>query len=136
MADKKITDDSLLSGASVDPANDVIPIVDVSEASPADRNKKITPNELKIALGISVPDATPSVKGIAKLYSDLSASNTDGAVTQAGVKTVTDAKASLASPTFTGTPAAPTAAVGTSTTQIATTEFVQKELYKTFINAT
>lgn len=34
-------------------------------------------------------------------------------------------KAPLASPTFTGTPIAPTAANGTSTTQIATTEFVQ-----------
>ena len=32
--------------------------------------------------------------------------------------------AALASPAFTGTPTAPTAAVGTSTTQIATTEFV------------
>jgi hypothetical protein len=35
------------------------------------------------------------------------------------------AKANLASPTFTGTPAAPTAAAGTNTTQIATTAFVQ-----------
>ncbi|HEX7824951.1 MAG TPA: hypothetical protein VF477_08625 [Mycobacterium sp.] len=34
------------------------------------------------------------------------------------------AKAPLASPTFTGTPAAPTASAGTSTTQIATTAFV------------
>ena len=33
-------------------------------------------------------------------------------------------KASLASPTFTGTPAAPTAAGGTNTTQVATTAFV------------
>lgn len=33
-------------------------------------------------------------------------------------------KADLASPTFTGTPAAPTATVGTNTTQIATTAFV------------
>jgi len=33
-------------------------------------------------------------------------------------------KAPLASPTFTGTPKAPTAAKGTNTTQIATTEFV------------
>jgi len=32
--------------------------------------------------------------------------------------------AALASPTFTGTPAAPTAAVSTNTTQVATTEFV------------
>lgn len=35
------------------------------------------------------------------------------------------AKAALASPTFTGTPAAPTASGGTNTTQIATTAFVQ-----------
>lgn len=34
-------------------------------------------------------------------------------------------KADLASPTFTGTPAAPTAAAGTNTTQIATTAFVE-----------
>ena len=34
------------------------------------------------------------------------------------------ARAPLASPTFTGTPAAPTASVGTNTTQIATTAFV------------
>jgi hypothetical protein len=35
------------------------------------------------------------------------------------------AKANLASPTFTGTPAAPTAAAGTNTTQLATTAFVR-----------
>jgi hypothetical protein len=34
-------------------------------------------------------------------------------------------KAPLASPTFTGTPTAPTAAAGTNTTQVATTAFVQ-----------
>jgi hypothetical protein len=37
-------------------------------------------------------------------------------------------KADLASPTFTGAPAAPTASVGTSTTQLATTAFVQAAL--------
>jgi hypothetical protein len=37
-------------------------------------------------------------------------------------------KAPLASPTFTGTPAAPTAAPGTNTTQVATTAFVQTEV--------
>ena len=35
-------------------------------------------------------------------------------------------KAPLASPVFTGTPKAPTAAVSTNSTQLATTEFVQK----------
>lgn len=39
-------------------------------------------------------------------------------------KTALDAKAPLASPTFTGTPLAPTATAGTNTTQVATTEFV------------
>lgn len=37
-------------------------------------------------------------------------------------------KANLASPTFSGTPSAPTAAPGTSTTQLATTGFVQTAL--------
>lgn len=37
-------------------------------------------------------------------------------------------KSDLASPTFTGTPAAPTASFGTSTTQVATTAFVQAAL--------
>jgi hypothetical protein len=40
-------------------------------------------------------------------------------------QTALDLKANLASPTFTGTPAAPTAADGTNTTQLATTAFVQ-----------
>ena len=40
------------------------------------------------------------------------------------VQTLLDAKAPLASPTLTGTPTAPTAAIGTNTAQIATTSFV------------
>lgn len=42
-----------------------------------------------------------------------------------GLQSALNAKAPLASPTFTGTPKAPTAASGTNTTQIATTAFVQ-----------
>ena len=38
------------------------------------------------------------------------------------------AKADLASPALTGTPTAPTAAQGTNTTQLATTEYVQSEV--------
>ena len=41
-----------------------------------------------------------------------------------GANTAIDTKSAIASPTFTGVPAAPTAAAGTSTTQIATTAFV------------
>lgn len=43
-------------------------------------------------------------------------------------QTQLDLKAPLASPTFTGTPVAPTATGGTNTTQIATTAFVQSGL--------
>ena len=43
-------------------------------------------------------------------------------------QTALDLKANLASPTFTGTPAAPTAAVNTNTTQVATTAFVNAEI--------
>ncbi len=42
-----------------------------------------------------------------------------------GLQSALDAKAPLASPTLTGTPAAPTASPGTDTTQIATTAFVK-----------
>lgn len=45
-------------------------------------------------------------------------------------------KANLASPTFTGTPKAPTAASGTSTTQIATTAFVQAALLQNVLTTT
>jgi hypothetical protein len=41
------------------------------------------------------------------------------------IQTAIATKADLASPTFTGTPLAPTASAGTSTTQLATTAFVQ-----------
>ena len=45
-------------------------------------------------------------------------------------------KANLASPALTGTPTAPTASVGTDTTQIATTAFVQDEIDSRTITAT
>lgn len=45
-------------------------------------------------------------------------------------KTTWNGKANTASPTFTGTPTAPTAAAGTNNTQIATTAFVQTAVSK------
>lgn len=44
------------------------------------------------------------------------------------IATALGLKANLASPTLTGTPTAPTAADGTATTQLATTDFVQKAM--------
>ena len=76
---------------------------------------------------ISTVDATETAKGIVELAT--AAETTTGtdatrAVHPAGLKVELDKKANLASPTFTGTPAAPTAAAGTNTTQVATTAFV------------
>jgi hypothetical protein len=50
---------------------------------------------------------------------------------QTDLQTALGLKAALLSPTFTGTPAAPTASAGTSTTQIATTAFAQGILTNT-----
>jgi hypothetical protein len=65
-----------------------------------------------------INDASTSEKGKIQLAGDLSGT--------AAAPTVPDLalKANIASPTFTGTPFAPTATAGTSTTQIATTAFV------------
>jgi hypothetical protein len=58
------------------------------------------------------------------------------------IATAVATKADLVSPTFTGTPAAPTASFGVSTTQLATTAFVQAALQalhpvgSIYINAT
>ena len=67
-------------------------------------------------------DDTESVNGSTiKKYKTLSLTNL---ATYVGTK-IASSFAALASPAFTGTPTAPTAANGTNTTQIATTAFVQ-----------
>src|SRR6478752_6822367 len=71
----------------------------------------------------AVADATISSKGIVQLSGDLG--GTAASPTVPGLTL----KASLASPAFTGTPTAPTAATATNTTQIATTAFVKAQGY-------
>jgi hypothetical protein len=70
----------------------------------------------------SVPTVTVNGKGLVT-----AAVNTPIAIAQSQVTNLTTdlgLKAPLASPTFTGTPTAPTATAGTNTTQVATTAFV------------
>jgi len=82
------------------------------------------------AIALKANLASPTFTGTVVLPSTTSigtVSNTElgylDGVTSA-IQTQIGTKANLASPALTGTPTAPTAAVGTNTTQIATTEFV------------
>jgi hypothetical protein len=66
--------------------------------------------------------ATPLINGTATVGTSLRYSRQDH------VHPTDTTRAALASPTFTGTPRAPTAALGTNTTQIATTAYVKTEI--------
>jgi hypothetical protein len=97
--------------------------------------------------GASIPDATSTTKGKLKLTNDLGGTadsptvNSVGGVSSTTITTLPTLvaantvsitsntvdialRATIASPSFTGTPTAPTAPAGTSTDQIATTAFV------------
>lgn len=82
-----------------------------------DLSADLTASALRTALGLVI--------GTDVLAPNGSGASLTGIPESAVTNLVTDlaAKAPLASPTFTGTPAAPTAAAGTATTQVATTGF-------------
>ena len=71
---------------------------------------------------------TSNIGTITGITMNGSSKGTSGVVDLGTVITDISGKADLASPTFTGTPSAPTAASGDNTTQIATTAFVQSAI--------
>ncbi len=73
---------------------------------------------------VNLPAATSSAKGAVTVDTALSSTSKNPLQNKA-INTALGNKANLASPTFTGTPKAPTASAGTNTTQIATTAFVK-----------
>lgn len=75
-------------------------------------NKSMTPFTTKAVIDSRVVD-------------DLVSTSTTSALSAAQGKLLQDSKASLNSPVFVGTPRAPTPAIGTSDTQVATAEYVQ-----------
>lgn len=104
----------------------------------ASTNKAATVSSITTRIGaLDVSDITANL-GVGKTITALS--ETDGKIaatasniqiTESQVTNLTSdlaLKAPLASPELTGTPTAPTAAQGTNTTQIATTEFVVTEI--------
>lgn len=106
---KQAADSDLTAIAGLSPANDDL----IQRKAGAWTNR--SPAQLKADLAIAASDIVSGVSNTEFGYLD--------GVTSA-IQTQLDAKAPAASPTFTGTPAAPTAAVDTSTTQLATTAFV------------
>ena len=85
------------------------------------------------AAGLVVPDGQLTLGSTAVTSTAAELNYVDGVTSN--VQTQLDAKAALAGPTFTGTPAAPTAGAGTNTTQLATTAFVQAAVAATIDSA-
>ncbi|MDB9721297.1 DUF1566 domain-containing protein, partial [Winogradskyella sp.] len=74
-----------------------------------------------------------SATALAALQADVDQNEADSDTAETTLQTNLALKANIASPTFTGTPLAPTAAAGTNTTQLATTAFVS-EAFDTVIS--
>lgn len=89
-----------------------------------------TPATNTLTVGTVVGDLTgnaTTATSISGLTASVTELNYTAGVTSA-IQTQLNSKAALASPTFTGAPAGPTATVGTNTTQLATTAFVNAEI--------
>ena len=74
--------------------------------------------------------ATAGTYGASLGFDTTPTASSQNLVRSGAIKTALDAKANVKSPTFTETPAAPTATKGTNTTQLATTAFVQGAIEK------
>lgn len=119
----KTTVDSTLSTTSANPVQNKV--INTALGTKVDKEE---------GKGLSTNDFTDTLKtkleGIAEgatkvtLDTATSTSSTNG-ITNKAITAAVNLKAPLASPTFTGTPKAPTATAGTNTTQIATTAFVK-----------
>lgn len=91
----------------------------------------ISVNDASDTITFAVPGASLTAAGIVELATDTEAATgtaTDRAVTPANLKNLLEAKAALASPTFTGDPKAPTPLTSDNDTSIATTAFVRAAL--------
>jgi hypothetical protein len=108
---------------------------DLGAGNPSDQlypsqkaTKAYVDNSIYAAVGTGVPDATTNAAGKVKLAGDLA--GTASSPTVPGLLL----KADIASPTFTGTPTAPTPATTNNSTQIATTAFVQNKVNAGTVN--
>ena len=115
-----------VNGSALTPdANGAVNIV--IEESTVNGKLKVNGSDVTIhGLGTAAYEATTAFDAAGSAAAVLgSSSDGSSAKTVYGAIALANEKAPTASPAFTGTPTAPTAASSTNTTQIATTEFVQ-----------
>lgn len=118
----KVTIDSALSSTSTNPVQNKVIHAALADKVDTEDGKGLSTNDF-------TSEEKEKLSGIATgankttVDSSLSSSSTNP-VQNKVINTALAAKAPLASPTFTGTPKAPTASAGTNTTQVATTAFV------------
>lgn len=106
--------------------------VDSALAGKADQATTYTKTETNAAIQSVVGAAPAALDTLAEIAAQLA--NDESAA--AALTNTVSLKADIASPTFTGVPAAPTAAAGTNTTQVATTAFVlANSVQKATVNA-
>lgn len=99
---------------------------DAQATTGTDTTVAINPKQLKDGLDSKQDKLTFTPENVANKTTTLSSNSTlDQYPAAKTVYTELELKATKASPTFTGTPKAPTATAGDSSTQIANTEFVQ-----------
>ena len=79
-------------------------------------------------VSVAIANLINGAPGALDTLNEIAEAIADDANVAANLTTLINARATIASPTFTGTPAAPTAAQSTNTTQVATTAFVQSNL--------
>lgn len=116
---------SMVGLGNVDNTADTAKPVSTAQQTALDLKETVVNVALKAP--IASPTFTGTVSGITKSMVGLgSVDNTadTGKPVSTAQQTALDLKANLASPALTGTPTAPNAAGGTSTTQLATTNFV------------
>ncbi|MBD2201534.1 hypothetical protein H6G33_09265 [Calothrix sp. FACHB-1219] len=117
MTNKKISEFTTATGNELN-EDSILPLVSTSS-----QNRKAT-------IGAIFPNATSLIKGGILLTGDLG--GTYNSPTVPGLLT----KANINSPTFTGTPNAPTPSTSDSSTKIATTQYVTNLLTNTLVDAT
>lgn len=119
----KTTVDSSLSSSSTNPVQNKVINSALENKVDKEDGKGLSSNDFTTALKSKLESVAEGATAVT-LDTATSTTSTNG-ITNKAITTEVNKKANLASPTFTGTPKAPTAAAGTNSTQIATTAFVK-----------